>query len=97
MLRRIVENDRKKTRLQCEECGWESEWMPTHRAVEPSHECKRKQVKPVFTYNRSQPQNVRSTQGWFLSQLSTVIRSIFLPDGVAPRQVCQTVFAIKRE
>ena len=48
-LKRIVDNDRKQTQFQCEECGWESEWRPTHRAVELSHECKRKQVKSVFT------------------------------------------------
>lgn len=48
MLNRIVDNDRKKTRFRCEECGWESEWQPNHEAVEPYHECKPKPVKPVF-------------------------------------------------
>jgi hypothetical protein len=48
MLKPIVDNDRKKTMFRCEQCGWESDWKPSHEAFEPHHECKPKPAKPVF-------------------------------------------------
>jgi hypothetical protein len=51
-LTRIDDKDRGKTMFRCPEpnCGWESEWMPIHQALEPYHECKQpKEINPVFS------------------------------------------------